>query len=101
MRRGVGAFGFGEGTGRFQDRWAGDGGCRPADIFHLFELCSETSLEVGAFVLLEKVRQEVETCHGWGFASVTPLLWPKNAIVRLQAIIATEAPASRTEGTTA
>lgn len=64
MWRGVSEFGFGEWTGRFQGRWAGDGGGRLADIFHLFEFGGEAFLEVGAFVLLEVVRQEVKTRNG-------------------------------------
>ena len=64
VRRSVGAFGFGEWTRRFQGGCAGDGDGRLADIFHLFEFCGEAFLEVGAFILLEKVRQKAETYYG-------------------------------------
>ena len=65
MRGGVGAFGFGEGTRRFQGGWAGDGDGRLTDIFHLFDFGGKAFLEVGALVLLEIVCQEKETCRGW------------------------------------
>ena len=55
MRGGVGAFWFWEWTGRLQGRWAGDGGDRLTDVFHLFEFGGEAFLEVGALVPLEIV----------------------------------------------
>ena len=72
MRRSVGAFGFGEWTGGFQGGWTGDGDGCLTDIFHLFEFGGEAFLEVGAFVLLEVICQEIETCHGWNFCVNDP-----------------------------
>jgi hypothetical protein len=64
VERSIGAFGFRERAGRFQDRWTGDRGSCLTDILHLLEFCGEAFLKVGTFVLLEVIRQEVETCHG-------------------------------------
>ena len=54
----MGKLGFWEWAGRFQGGGTGDGNGRLTDILHLFEFRSKGFLEVGAFVLLEIVRQE-------------------------------------------
>ena len=71
VRGSVGAFGFWEWTGRFQARRSCDRDCRLADIFHLFQLGGEASLEVCAFVPLEVTRQEEESYNGWNIVSTT------------------------------
>ena len=74
VRRGVGAFGFGERTGGFQSGWTGDGDGRLTNIFHLFEFGGKAFLEVCAFILLEIICQETETRHGWNFCVNDPPL---------------------------
>ena len=64
----------------------------------MFDFGGEAFLEVGAFVLLEIVCQETETCHGWFFFCQRLPFDP--GMRHLQAIIATEALESEMKGTT-
>ena len=68
----MGAFGFGERAGRFQNRWTGDGDGRLTDVFHLFEFGGEAFLEVGAFIFLEVICQKTKTCRGCDFCVNDP-----------------------------
>jgi hypothetical protein len=65
----------------------------------LLEFGGKAFLQVSALVLLEVVRQEEETGNGWN-VELTMALLCLEKVSYLQAIIATEALASKMEGTT-